>query len=407
MLTLLLLWSLIIFLALLRWMQITPASWGRLLFPSLPALAILSAWSLTQFGFWILDFGLRITHYALRPITLYALRFTLYFPWLLPLLLFTLSLISPFRYLQVAYGKTPLMAETDIPAEGFQRLDFFYEAERLRLVGYRVEKSQVEPGDWLPVTLYWQATRPVGKNYTTFVHLLDREGESIGQANTYPDGGNWPTSMLPPGGVLASTYYVPVSPEAEAPQLTRLAFGLFEFEDPARAAKAAVNGAGEPVEPVVEGVPLLPRQWPVLTPGRRLEANFGGQIRLTGYDPIGEKRIRPGTQVPITFYWEALAAPGRNLNLFIHLIDPATRSQIAGFDGPPPYPTRFWQPGQTFIDARLLSLPAGLPPGDYELWVGWYSLDDFARLPLLDQEGDALRLVTVTVKNAAAEKSRD
>jgi hypothetical protein len=308
--------------------------------------------------------------------------------------------------LQAAYGKTPLIAETDLPVEGFQRLDLFYGAERLRLIGYRVEKSKVEPGEWLPVTLYWQATQPVAKNYTTFVHLLNHEGKSIGQANTYPDGGNWPTSMLPPGGVLAATYYVLVLPEAEAPQLTRLAFGLFEFEDPARAAKATINEAGEPVEPIVEGIPLLPRQWPALAPGQPLEANFGGQIRLTGYDPIDEKRIRPGTQVPITFYWEALATSGRDLNLFIHLVDPTSQTQIAGFDGPPPYPTRFRQPGQTFIDTRLLSLPADLPPGDYELWIGWYSLDDFARLPLLDREGDALRIVTITVESAA-KNSRD
>ena len=47
-LLLLALWSMIIFIALLRWMQITPASLGRLLFPTLPALSILSVWALSQ-----------------------------------------------------------------------------------------------------------------------------------------------------------------------------------------------------------------------------------------------------------------------------------------------------------------------------------------------------------------------
>ena len=400
------LWSLIIFIALLRWMQITPASWGRLLYPTLPALAVLTAWSLSQFNLPTLsgsaDRSSHSTRYVLRP-TPYALHpmsppFPA-IPLILAIFLFTLSLISPWRYLQTAYAKTPLISEVEVPFETIERLDFVYDGA-LRLMGYRVEKSPVQPGQWLPVTLYWQATQPVTKNYTVFVHLLGPDNQVIGQANTYPDGGNRPAAWLEPGKVLEDIYAVPTAPDAKAPAVIRLGLGIFEFEDPARTAKVALNSAGEVVEPIVGAIPLIPYQWPKLNPAQILVANFAGQIKLIGYDWVNNQEIKSGAQVLITFYWETLAAPAQNLNLFIHLVDPATETQAAGFDGPPDYPTLYWQPGNTFIDTRQLSLPSDLPPGDYELRIGWYNLETLARLPLATESGttQVLRLFRIKVK---------
>jgi len=377
-LTLLTVWTLIIFIALLRWMQITPASWGRLLYPTLPALAVLATWSLSQF---------RLPH--LIPNTQYAGLLIITF------FLFTLSLISPFRYIQRAYAKTPLITEAEILTESLTELNFVYD-EKLRLIGYRVEQPAVQAGEWLPVTLYWQAVRPISKNYSSFVHLLDQNGQAIAQANTYPDGGKWPTSLLPPGQVLADTYYIFVPPDADkqAPMMTRLALGIFEFEDPQKAAKPAVNTKGNIVEPLVTGVPLHPHQWPDLNPSQTVDIDFGNQIRLIGFDSVNQN-WESGSKIPLTLYWETLAPPGQNLNLFVHLVDPVSQHQVAGFDGPPVYPTIVWQQGNTIIDTRTLSLPADLRPGEYELSIGWYDLETLVRLPTAN--GDALTLLSVVV----------
>lgn len=396
------LWTLIIFGALLRWMQITPASWGRLLFPALPALGVLAAWSLAQFSRQqpagsgsapgITPPASRFTPRAL------SLRFgPLFLPLLLGLSLFLLAFISPFRYLQAAYGRPPLLQESELPVDGLERLDLIYAGD-LRLIGYRVEQSQVRPGEWLAVTLYWQALQPVSRNYSSFVHLLGRDNEVIGQVNSYPAGGKWPTSLLSPGLVLADTVHVYVSPEAVAPAVIRLAVGIFEYEDPARAAKPALNAAGEPVEAIVGAVPLLPREWPELRPSRPADVNFAGQIKLAGYDWPAGAVVEPGARVPITFYWQSLATPGRNLTLFIHLVAGETGDLAAGFDGPPVFPTQYWQPGAALVDRRQLSLPADLPPGDYTLLVGWYDPLTLARLPLAETSADAWRLLQFSLE---------
>jgi len=399
-LLLLALWILIIFIALLRWMQITPASWGRLLYPALPAMAVLAVWGLSRF--WVL--GSRFWNYPLYAntdhsrITNHLLpSLTILLPVLLVAALFILAVISPFRYINIAYAKTPLVHEADVALESIERLDFTY-ADSLRLIGYSVGKASVQPSEWLPVTLYWQAIRPIDQNYSAFVHLLGRGNEVIGQVNTYPDGSNWPTSMLEPGMVLKDTYHVPVSAEGDTPAVIRLALGIFEFEDPERAAKPAVNAAGDPVEPIVGALPLLPQQWPDFKPSIPLAVNFADQIQLDGYDWPSHTKIKPGETVPLTLYWNTLASPGQNLNLFIHLIDPTTGTQVAGFDGPPDFPTQFWQPGYAVKDARHLTLPLDLPPGKYELLIGGYDLETYARLPLANGVGDSLILMTIIIE---------
>jgi hypothetical protein len=390
-LTLLALWVVIIFGALLRWMQITPASWGRLLFPALPALAVLSAWGLVQFP--LLAQRITVARWpgSFARMTLSAI------PWLVALSLFTLAGISPLYIIRSAYAKTPLVSEADLPSD-INHLDITFADGSLRLIGYQIDQSSAQPGDWLPVTVFWQAVRPIEKNYSAFVHILDPDGKSLAQANSYPDAGRWPTSMLEPGSVLADRTFVFIPPDLPTPVAARLALGIFEFDDPARAAKPAANAAGEAVESIVPGVPIVPHEWPAFDPAVPLDANFAGQIQLTGYDWIDEP-VSPGQSIPLTLYWKALASLQKDLNLFIHLIDPVTQTQVAGFDGPPHFPTGYWQAGTTVADQRTLQIPDSLPLGQYDLVIGWYNLDDFARLPLHQAEpADALPLISLTVE---------
>ncbi|MDM8527416.1 hypothetical protein QUF58_04320 [Anaerolineales bacterium HSG24] len=382
---LLLFWILIIFAALLRWMQITPASWGRLLFPALPAIAIVSMWGLSQFR--------RQT----EPNLAYIM------PAIMISFMFGLACLSPFLYLRPAYMKPTLQAEPDLSARSLERLDFihldFIYNEELRLLGYQVFQNEARPGDWLRVTLYWQAIQPIEKNYSTFVHVLSNaepEGglTKIGEVNSYPAKGNWPTSMLPVGQVLVDPYDIQLDSTAKAPAVLRFAIGMFEFDDPHRAGKPAVNQAGESIEPLVGQIPFLPHTWPELMPSHRLTADFASKIILIGYDlpqmepatiadstPI-QLTVQAGQTLPLTLYWQTMTPPQQDLTLFVQLIDEATQTQIAGFDAPPAFPTRYWQTGYSLTDPRPISLSPDLPPGNYSLLIGWYQPDTFVRLPI-------------------------
>jgi 4-amino-4-deoxy-L-arabinose transferase-like glycosyltransferase len=396
-LVILLLWAVINFVALMRWMQITPASWGRLLYPSLPAIALLAAWGLSQFS--VLGTLVPKPNNSRPGYYLFAMSrsFLYLLPWLVVVTLFLLSLTIPLQITNRAYARTPLISEAELPAD-VQPVDLYFGPEALRLVGYRVGQDVALPDTWFPVTLYWQATQPISKNYSTFVHIITPAGDAVAQTNTYPDGGRWATSMLPSGEVLPATYHVYIPPHTSTPLAGRVAVGIFEFDDPQRAAKVAVDKTGQPVIPIFDGIPIVPRQWPSLSPAEPLEAIFDRHIKLIGIDPINNT-ISPGASVPLTLYWQTIEPPGKDLNLFIHLINPVTGEQVAGFDGPPSFPTRYWTSGSTLVDARDLSFPPDLLPGEYLLKIGWYNLEDFARLPIDSAGSDnALTVGKIHVK---------
>lgn len=66
--------------------------------------------------------------------------------------------------------------------------------EGLRLLGYRLYDSQVEPGGMIRLTLRWQAKERIGQDYKVFLHLLDGEGRIVAQRDSEPVGGSRPTS---------------------------------------------------------------------------------------------------------------------------------------------------------------------------------------------------------------------
>ncbi|GAB4191126.1 MAG: glycosyltransferase family 39 protein [Roseiflexaceae bacterium] len=132
-------------------------------------------------------------------------------------------------------------------------------------------------------------------------------------------------------------------------------------------------------------------------PATRLEAVFGGELRLRGYTitPPGGA-LRSGGVLPITLYWEAASPPAQNYSMFLHLCQDCTQPPLAQSDLPPlnGYPpaglTTDWAVGDPLHDERAVplrdSFGAPLPPGRYTLLLGVYPLGNpaiDARLPVV------------------------
>ncbi|GAB4421343.1 MAG: hypothetical protein Fur0044_18760 [Anaerolineae bacterium] len=121
-------------------------------------------------------------------------------------------------------------------------------------------------------------------------------------------------------------------------------------------------------------------------PATPLAADFDGQILFHGYTLPGE--ASPGERVPLTLVWQAQTAPVEDYAIFVQLRD-ATNNTLASADHQPYQgllPTSSWPAGAVIQEVVWLSLPADLPPGSYNLYVGLYRPDTLERLPL---QGDA------------------
>jgi hypothetical protein len=149
---------------------------------------------------------------------------------------------------------------------------------------------------------------------------------------------------------------------------------------------------------------------PSPTPEHPVDVTFGQAIRLLGYS-LDKDRAAPGEALPLVLYWQAVAPLDQDYTVFAHLLgahNPATGGPLwAGHDGQPvggQYPTAVWQPGQVILDHHPLAIPAGTPPGTYQLEAGLYLLSSLARLPAVDASGqrlpgDAALLGTVQVED--------
>lgn len=125
-------------------------------------------------------------------------------------------------------------------------------------------------------------------------------------------------------------------------------------------------------------------------PSRPLAATFADQFRFHGYD-LTEQAVSPGERVPLRLYWQAQAQPNRDYTVFVQLRD--AQNQVVASADHQPYlgliPTSTWPAGAAVPEVSWLTVPAGLPPGAYHLYVGWYNPENLERLPLTpDSSGE-------------------
>ena len=145
-----------------------------------------------------------------------------------------------------------------------------------------------------------------------------------------------------------------------------------------------------------------PRSFVVPPMQRRSDVAFGQEIKLLGYDfnsqisNVGTVWLKPDeyakSQVALTLYWQATAAPQGDYKVFVHLFDPTDERIVAQHDAMPldgRYPTSWWTAGEVISETITLDL-AGAKPGIYRLAVGLYEPRTVTRLAATGPDGARL-----------------
>jgi len=355
-------------------------SFGRYLFPVLPSIALLM---FTGLAAWL------------------PRRFHLHLALGITAGMLALGIAGLFCYLAPAYARPPIYDVSDAP-DPAHRLDWTYlEEERplARLRGYDLDREVVKPGETVQVTLYWQALEDTAMDYVLFAQAFGRGGGKVGQRDTYPGLGHYPTSFWRPGQIIADTVPLPIAEDAVAPSRLLLDVGLYERGSGRRL--AVVDEADDPVGAATIGWLKLAAAEKLPPPPMPTDYRLGNVIALTGYD-----LEQDADGLRLTLYWTCLAAMERDYTVFVHLLDPAG-ALAAQADGPPvggDYSTSLCSPDETIADERFISTK-NLPAGTYSLHVGMYLLETGERLPALDGQGvrlpaDVIPLTEVAVGTA-------
>jgi len=272
---------------------------------------------------------------------------------------------------------------------------------QIRLLAYDFPQAAAQPGDQFQVTLYLQSLAAMTTNYNVLLRLVGQEGTELWREEGWPWGAptsGWPLREIRPDG---HTVKIPVTAAA----------GLYRFEvsfyDPATFAALPVTALNstQPLDTTwrevallqVGGTPsmlLAPASWQV-----------GDNVALTS-TPL-PPQLTPGADLIFTLQWESLARTSTDYTVFVHVVNQdgvnvtqQDQQPLAGFA-----PTRLWEPGLHYLDRYQFFLPADLPPGEYSVRVGLYTLAG-GRLPVLQNEaviGDFATLGTFTVTAAGSQ----
>lgn len=106
------------------------------------------------------------------------------------------------------------------------------------------------------------------------------------------------------------------------------------------------------------------------------------KIKLLGYNLSNVDRATE--TLPVTVYWQASTEMERSYISFFHLIDAESGVLVAQADVIPrgwSYPTSWWMAGEVVEDTVQIPVEK-IPPGRYELFIGWYDEETGTRLQL-------------------------
>ncbi len=354
-------WLVLLLIGLIQWTLRTPATQGRLLFPGLAALATLWA------AGWM----------AIAPGRLYPLPV---------LIMLAVAVWTPGGVIAPAYARPAVV--TSVP-DAADPLGVSF-GQAVELLAYQQEVSPVQPGETLPITLYWRAQKPVEADYTVFIHLLDQNDLVIAQRDLFPGPGVYPTSQWTVGESFADTYVLHLPRTTLAPAEARFEVGLYDHRTGQR---LLTSTGGDNIRFGKVEIHPRPGEWP-----NPQTLQFEDGISLVGYT-LDRQLVAAGESATLTLYWQSNRDLARNYKVFVHL-EGENAPRAAQHDSEPQNgmaPTSNWTPGQVVTDPHSLTLAADAPAGAYRLVVGLYEGDTGRRLRLLRNGSDPVQADSVTL----------
>jgi hypothetical protein len=242
----------------------------------------------------------------------------------------------------------------------------------IALLDAKMPQVEVEGGAELALLLKWTTRAQVDGDYMCRIALRDGAGKTVHE-QSMPLGNGYPTSLWPRDAIVAGRYALRLSPDFASGEYT-VAMTVVE---PSSGAET-----GPFVLPTALRVTAPARNFAIPQMQQPVGADFGGQVRLLGYD-----LQRTEKELALTLHWQALVAMDADYKLFVHLFDPQTEQIVSQQDilvGGDGHPTTRWVPQE--VVSSQISLPlAGVPPGQYRLAVGLYQPS--GRLPVTAPAG--------------------
>jgi hypothetical protein len=284
------------------------------------------------------------------------------------------------------------------------------------LAGYDLPSTNLQPGELIYITLYWQTLRDqLAEDYEIFVQIWNDAGEAVASAHDFPNGGIYRSRIWRRYETTITHHWLRL-PDNLPPGAYTLAAGLYRLLHNEPLVVSGRSASPDHSAAIARDLRVVPDDVPLLDiPTAGKDLRFGDMLRIDGADitladaPVAwgaDWQAQPGDRIRLALRWDVLAQPAVDYSLFVHLTaaddaPPVAQADVA-LGGGLGLPAGVWYPGDAWVDTVTLSLPDDLPAGEYTLWLGVYYYADGARLtPLVDnlaQPGDRLYVARVLVE---------
>ena len=283
---------------------------------------------------------------------------------------------SPFRVWRYRFGDFDL---------GERRPLDVHLPEQVELSSYQYGPNRIQPGGAVHTTLFLQATQPISDPFRLVAWVISpHDGVGWAQREVIVSAESGLVGWWQAGEPVATRLVLTTTPD--------IPVGAYQVKlsvaEPYSVDLLPIYRGDDtaPLDQVVLGDVVVPWQGE-FDADERLDADFGHQIRLLGFDAVDG--LSPGLEFDVRLYWEALRPPDDDYVVFVHLVD-AEGQVAASHDGQPldgRYTTGTWIPGEVVPDVHRLALDAGVPAGVYRLQVGLYRWPSMDRLAVWDGAG--------------------
>jgi hypothetical protein len=123
-----------------------------------------------------------------------------------------LAVLTPICYIAPVHAPPPVATEGELAAATSLNVDW----DGIRLLGYRLESDQVQPGGKLILDLYWQALRPIDRNLMALIQVVDEGGQFLMYSDGSPTAGRDTTDHWAPGVPLSSRHLLAIPDYGQA-----------------------------------------------------------------------------------------------------------------------------------------------------------------------------------------------
>jgi hypothetical protein len=188
--------------------------------------------------------------------------------------------------------------------------------QSVRLRGCRLDADELGRADTLRLTLYWEPSDTVRRNYDVRLRVLAPSGHVwIETKGTPPVNGQYPTGVWRSGEIISDFHELNLS-GLLPPGEYSVQVGLFvPLSDDTLQPQGGVDGYLTVAEITVASSPT----WSP-SPEHPLRTVFNEDILLLGYD--FPTTAAPGRRIPITLYWQRIGHAASDYDVLLELTEP-------------------------------------------------------------------------------------